>query len=102
MVEANPAQQEQQLDPDQMTDDQFEALCAQLPKMTPEEMEKDMEEWVNHPLNCREITPEMLERPEYQALMQMAHEGTPLEIQNNFKNHAFEQLGRLLLKKSKN
>ena len=25
-----------------------------------------------------------------------------MEVQNNFKNHAFEQLGRLLLKKSKN
>lgn len=73
-----------------------------MPKMTPEEEEADMEEWVNHPLNCREVTPEMLERPEYQALMQMAHEGTPEEVQENFKNHAFEHLGRLLLKTSKN
>ena len=70
--------------------------------MTPEEMEKDMEEWVNHPLNAKEVTPDMLERPEYQALMAMAHEGTPIEVQNNFKHHAFEQLGRLLLKRSKN
>jgi len=61
-----------------------------------------MDEWINHPLNCSAVTPEMLERPEYQALMQMAHEGTPLEVQNNFKHHAMDQLGKLLLKKSKN
>lgn len=77
-------------------------MCAQVPKMTPEEQEADMEEWVNHPLNCREITPEMLERPEWQALMQLAHEGEPIEVQNNFKHHAYEGLGKLLLKKSKN
>ena len=104
MVEANktPAAEEPVDDIDNMTDDQFEALCAKLPKMTPEEQEADMEEWVNHPLNCQEVTPEMLERPEYQALMAMAHEGTPEEVQENFKNHAMEHLGRLLLKKSKN
>ena len=44
----------------------------------------------------------MLELPEYQALMAMAHEGTPMEVQNNFKNHAYESLGKLLLKRSKN
>ena len=32
----------------------------------------------------------------------MAHEGTPMEVQNNFKNHAYEGLGKLLLKRSKN
>ena len=40
-----------------MTDDQFEAMCAQMPKMTQEEQEADLEEWINHPLNCKEITP---------------------------------------------
>ena len=44
----------------------------------------------------------MLERPEFQALMEMAHEGTPIEVQNNFKSHAYDQLGKLLLKTSKN
>ena len=44
----------------------------------------------------------MLERPEFQALMQMGHEGEPIDVQNNFKNHAYEQLGKLLLKTSKN
>ena len=48
-----------------LTDDQFEAMCANLPKMTTEEQEQEMEEWVNHPLNCKEVTPEMLELPEY-------------------------------------
>jgi hypothetical protein len=32
----------------------------------------------------------------------MAYEGTPLEIATNFKNHAYEHLEKLLLKKSKN
>ena len=44
----------------------------------------------------------MLERPEFQALMAMGHEGEPMEVQNNFKNHAMESLGKLLLKKSNN
>ena len=44
----------------------------------------------------------MLERREFQALMAMGHEGEPIEVQNNFKNHAMESLGKLLLKKSKN
>ena len=70
--------------------------------MSKEEQEADLEEWINHPLNCKELTPEMLERPEFQALMNMAHEGTPEEVQANFKNHAMESLGKLLLKKSAN
>jgi len=73
-----------------------------MPKMTPEEQQESMDEWINHPLNCQAVTPEMLERPEYQALMQMAHDGTPMEVQNNFKHHAMEQLGKLLMKSSKN
>ena len=32
----------------------------------------------------------------------MAYEGTPTEIAQNFKNHAYAQLGALLLKKSEN
>ncbi len=30
--------------------------------------EDDLEYFKNHPLNCRELTPEMLERPEIIAL----------------------------------
>jgi hypothetical protein len=69
MVEANPPIEDGQgfgiKDLADMTDDQFEAMAAKLPKMTPEEQEADMQEWINHPLNCKEITPEMLERPEF-------------------------------------
>ena len=32
----------------------------------------------------------------------MAHEGEPIEVQNNFKHHAYEHLGKLLLKTSTN
>ena len=53
---------------DQMTDEQFEAMRAAMPERTDEEIEKDMEEWATHPLNCKEVTPEMLEKPEFQAL----------------------------------
>ncbi len=90
MVEPNQAAAGGDLDLDDMTDDQFEAWAKAQPKMTEEEQAEAMEEWVNHPLNCRELTPEMLERPEYQALMALSHEGSPMEVQNNFKHHAYE------------
>ena len=44
----------------------------------------------------------MLARPEYQALQNMAFEGTPLEVATNFLNHANDSLGNVLLKRSKN
>lgn len=87
---------------DEITDEQIEAMRAAMPKSTPDQIEADMEEWINHPLNCKELTPKMLEQPEFQALMQMSHEGTPQEVAENFKHHAYEHLGALLLKKSKN
>lgn len=105
MVEANnnpvPVVPED-ADLNDLTDEQFEAMRASFPKLTPEEEEKEMEEWINHPLNCKELTPEMLDRPEFQALQAMAFEGTPMEVQNNFKNHAYNQLGHLLMKTTKN
>ncbi len=90
MVEPNQAAAGGDMDYEDMTDEQFEAFKRSMPKMTEEEQAEALEEWRNHPLNAKEITPEMLERPEYQALMAMAHEGTPLEVQNNFKHHAYE------------
>ena len=48
-----------------MTDDQFEAVIAALPKRTEEEQQKDLEDFLNHPINAKKITPEMLERPEF-------------------------------------
>ena len=44
----------------------------------------------------------MLEQPEFQALQQLAYEGTPDEVAGNFKNHAYEQLNKLVLNESKN
>ena len=57
---------------------------------------------MKHPLNCGEITEEMLQRPEFQALQQLAYEGSPEEVAGNFKNHAYEQLDRLVKNESKN
>lgn len=90
------------MDAEDMTDDQFEAMCAQMPQMTEEEKEKDLDEWFNHPLNCKEVTPEMMTRPEFAALAEMGHEGSPEEVQANFKHHAITALGKLLLKTSRN
>ena len=61
-----------------------------------------MEEWSTHPLNCKQITPKMLESPEFQALQQLAYDGTPFEVAKNFLHHATESLSKLLLKQSKN
>ena len=61
-----------------------------LPERTEEEVEADWEDWLQHPLNCKELTPAMMEREEFKALQAMAFEGTPLEVAQNFKNHAYE------------
>jgi tetratricopeptide (TPR) repeat protein len=55
-----------------------------------------------HPLNCKELTPEMLERPEYQALQALAYEGSKSEVAQNFLHHALDQLGKILLSTTKN
>ena len=61
MVEAHPVTGENLPAPEnEITDAEFEAMAEAMPKMTPEEQEKDLEDFINHPLNCREITPEML------------------------------------------
>ena len=85
-----------------ITDAEIEALIAMRPKRSEEELKDEMEEWLKHPLNCRELTPQMLERPEFQALSAMAHEGTPDEVAVNLLKHGLEQLSRVLLKGSKN
>ena len=59
MVEANPSG----LIPvsqDDITDEEIARLAAAMPKRTQEEIDADLEEWMNHPLNCKELTPEML------------------------------------------
>ena len=102
MVEANPSENIAPPQDDDITDAEFEAMVANMPKMTQEEQERDLEDFINHPLNCRELTPEMLQNENFQALMAMQQEGTDLERQQNFKNHAYDHLGKLLLNKSKN
>lgn len=73
-----------------------------VPKRSQEEIDKDIEFFVNHPLNAREITPQMLEMPEFQALAALAYDGTPDDIANNFRNHGYDYLNKVILKDSKN
>jgi hypothetical protein len=83
---------------EQCDDATFEAMVAKFPKLSPEEFDKEMEEFRTHPINCKELTPEMLKRPEFQALQEMAYDGTPVEVAKNFLHHAIESLSKLLLK----
>ena len=62
---------------------------------------EDIEYFLNHPLNCREITPEMLDKPEFQALQNLAYDGTSEEVCKNFKDQAMETLSSVLLKSNK-
>lgn len=48
-----------------MTDEQFEEMIANQPKRSREEAEAEVEEFLKHPVNCRELTAEALERPEF-------------------------------------
>ena len=43
-------------------------------------MDADVEYFVKHPLSAKTITPEMLNLPEYQALQNLAFDGSPKEI----------------------
>jgi hypothetical protein len=49
-------------------DAEYEAMMAAakaLPPRTQKEIDEDIDEFCNHPLNCKKITPEMLDRPEF-------------------------------------
>ncbi len=76
-------------------------MIANQPKRTREEAEAEVEAFLSHPLNCRDLTPEALQRPEFQALQALAFEGEPNEVAKNFLNHGLEQLSRVLLETSK-
>jgi hypothetical protein len=80
--------------------DDFE--WPQMPKRSQEEIDADVEFFINHPIVAKKITPEMMERPEYQALSELLHEGTPDEVAKNFMNHGYEYLNKVVLKESKN
>lgn len=73
-----------------------------LPQRPQEEIDKDIEFFVNHPLNAKKLTPEMLEMPEFQALANLAYDGTPDEVAENFRNHGYDYLNKVILKESKN
>lgn len=65
------------------------------------DVDDDIEYLKNHPICCKDLTPEMLEQPEFKALQDLAYEGTPEEVARNFKNHAFDALNDLLNRKDK-
>ena len=65
MVEAIPSENIAPPQDDDITDAEFEAMVANMPKMTKEEQERDLEDFINHPLNCRELTPEMLQNENF-------------------------------------
>ena len=45
---------------------------------------KDIEAFVNHPLNWKEITPEIKKTAEYEAIQSLIFEGTPNESTGNY------------------
>lgn len=46
----------------------------------------------DHPLNANKITPELLEKPEFQAIQSLVYDGEPEEVAQNFLNHGVESL----------
>lgn len=53
-------------------------------------------------MTCKELTPEILDKPEFAALQNLAYDGTPEEVCRNFRNHAMEALDMILKKYTKN
>jgi hypothetical protein len=83
------------LDVEEAEDEEYEAMLAAakaLPPRTQEEIDQEIDDFCNHPLNVKKITPEMLERPEYQALQALAYEGTPDEVGQNFVQCGMDNL----------
>jgi hypothetical protein len=60
MVDAKQLQELQSKMQDTITDEQFEAMIASQPKRTRAEAEEEVEQFLQHPLNCRDLTPEAL------------------------------------------
>lgn len=50
---------------EQEEDEYFEQLLAAYEKGPQSDVDDDIEFFENHPLTCKELTPEMLERPEF-------------------------------------
>ena len=85
---------------DKEEDEYFDQLMTAMRNAPlPEgEEEDDVAYFANHPLNCKEITPEMMEKPEFAALANLAYEGTPEEVCKNFKEQALESLETVIMK----
>jgi len=66
------------------------------------DVDDDIEYLKNPPICCKELTPEMLEQPEFKALQELAYDGTPEEVARNFKTHAFDALTTIINRTNKN
>jgi tetratricopeptide (TPR) repeat protein len=73
-----------------------------MPKRSQEEIDADVEYFINHPIAAKKITPDMMQRPEFQALSELLHDGTPDEVSANFMKNGYEFLNKVVLKESKN
>lgn len=85
-------QQNEEIGDDADFYDIMQARYKDMPPRTQEEIEDDINYFVNHPLNAKSFTPEMLDLPEYQALQQLAYEGTPEDVAKNFKVNSIPPL----------
>ena len=73
---------------DELKEADFEKFVQNQKPLTDEEFD----DFLKHPLNCRELTPEMLELPEYQGLQALAYDGSSSEIASNFLDHGLKSL----------
>jgi hypothetical protein len=51
-----------------------------------------LKEIFDHPLNALQITPELLESPEFVAIQALVYEGEPEQVAQNFLKHGNESL----------
>jgi len=72
--------------------DDFEYDPSKYPKRTQEEIDKDVEEFINHPLNVKNFDPKMLEDENFQAIQALVYEGTPDEVASRFLARGDEYL----------
>ena len=87
---------------EQEEDEYFEQMLTAFQQNVKTDVDDDIEYFQNHPMTCKELTPEMLEQPEFAALQDLAYEGTPEEVCRNFRHHAMESLHLILEKYTKN
>lgn len=86
---------------EQEEDEYFEGLLKGYQSGPQADLDDDTEYFKNHPLTCKELTPEMMEQPEFQALQALAYDGTPEEVCRNFMHHAMDALDNVVKKYTK-